>query len=456
MTTTATPPAATAAAARPAPHPFRSELLRGSAPWTGLAVAVTLSIALAGKASQWQGSWEETQALLHTAGALLGGPLAAAAGCWQGGRERRRRTDELRASAARAPLAQFLTASLPTAGWNVAGYGVVAAGTLAATWPYTSAGRPLIAPILMDAAFLAAMTLLGHVVGRLVAWRAAAPALAVCCYVLLGIPSYGTSGARHLSPASAEAMGEMIPVWWQPLAAIAWTGGLAAAAVLAYAARRRSTALLPLAAAAVAGVVIAQTGDGMWRPHPLAQRQVCDTSVRPHICVNALRSGLLPEVRNALAPLQERLEGVDNLPVRFEDLVGEPGPDEAQLPMLTPLGWIVVRGELTDPEQYAWEGAAAITGSHDACDARAEDERARRVDMAVTDWLAPVPVRQTGERDILELAGEAGDEVAIARVGADRAARARLAAMPDDARRDWLSRYFATVHNCDPKEVPVL
>ncbi|MEU0374061.1 hypothetical protein ABZ070_28180 [Streptomyces sp. NPDC006283] len=448
MTATAATPAAPVrpATVRPAPHPFRSELLRGSAPWAGVAVTVTLAIALAGKAAQWQGSWGETQALLHTATALLGGPLAAATGCWQGGRERRRRTDGLRASAARGELAQFLTASLPTALWVVAGQLLATAGALVATWPYTSAGRPFLSPVLVDAALLVAMTLLGHVVGRLVAWRAAAPALAVCCYILLAAPSYTMSGARHLSPASADFTGEMVAVWWQPVAATAWTGGLAAAAVLAHTARRRFAALVPLTAAALAAVLITQAGDDMWRDHPLSHRQVCDTSERPHICVNALHAGLLPEVDSALGDFHGRLQGVENLPVRFEDLRADSKHGDAELPTLTPLGWSVVRGRLTDPESYAWQAAAAITAIHDPCGARGEDARALRVDMAVTDWLGRGAGRPTDDQDASQALRDA----------ADRAARARLDAVPDDERRDWLSRYFATVHSCDPKDVPAL
>lgn len=56
----------------------------------------------------------------------------------------------------------------------------------------------------------------------------------------------------------------------------------------------------------------------------------------------------------------------------------------------------------------------------------------------------------------MEWARERGDEAAVAGITADRAARARLAALPDDERRDFLSRYFATVHSCDPKDVPAL
>jgi hypothetical protein len=440
----------------PAGHPLRAELLRGFAPWAGAAVLFTLLVAMGSKSSQWQGSWGETLSELHFVTALLGGPLAAAAGCWQGGRERRRHTAELRATAARGPLSQFLVASLPVAAWVTVGYVAAAVGALLATWPYASAGRPVLSALPADAAFLVAFTLVGHVVGRLVAWRPAPPVLAVCAYVALAVPAYQTSGVRHLSPAAADSMGMSLPVWWQPLAMTAWTGGLAVAAVLAYAARRRYTALLPLAAATAAAMLVAQTGDAMWRDDPLSKRQVCDTSVRPNICVNALYRGLLPKVSAALSDVTGRLEGVENLPVRFEDLSGEPKPDEAQLPILTPLGWYVVRGELINPEQYAWEAAAALTGTAVQCEARGNDERAHRVDNAVTDWLSPNPGRDDMDERFEEQARKRGDEKELARIKADKEALAHLTSMGDEGRRDWLSGYFATADSCDPSKVPTL
>ncbi|MFF3242789.1 hypothetical protein ACFYWY_03405 [Streptomyces sp. NPDC002870] len=436
-------------------HPLRTELLHGFAPWAGVAVLFTLLVAMGSKAAQWQGSWSETLSELHILSALLGGPLAAAAGCWQGGRERRRHTAELRSTAARGPLAQFLVASLPVAAWVSAGYVSTALGALLATWPYASAGRPVLSALPADAAFLVACTLVGHVVGRLVAWRPAPPVLAVCAYVALAVPTYQTSGVRHLSPA-AESMSLSLPVWWQPLAMTAWTGGLAVAAVLAYAARRRYTALLPLAAATAAAMLVAQTGDAMWRDDPLFERQVCDTSLRPNICVNALYRGLLPKVSAALSDVTGRLEGVENLPVRFEDLPGEPKPDEAQLPMLTPLGWYVVRGELINPQQYAWEAAAALTGISVQCEARGNDERAHRVDNTVTDWLSPNPGRDDLDERFEEQARKRGDEKELARIKADKNALAHLTSMGDEGRRDWLTGYFATADSCDPSKVPAL
>ncbi|MGW8395505.1 hypothetical protein ACWGLP_02200 [Streptomyces lydicus] len=381
---------------------------------------------------------------------LLGGPLAAAAGCWQGGRERRTHTAELRLAGARGSLAQFLVAAWPVVFGVLAGHLAVAAGALLASWPYVSAGRPLVLPPVADGVFLAAMTTLGMVVGRLARWRLAAPALAVCAYVALGLPTYQSSPVRFLSPAAAPGAGHPpLPVWWQPVAMAAWAGGLATAAVLAYAVRRhRCTALLPLVVAVAAAVPMVHTGEGMWRPDPLGARQVCDDA-SPRVCVNALDQGLLPAVSHALAGLTGRLDGVAHAPVRFEDLPPAPASGEAQLPQLY-LGQSVVRGELVDPERFAWEAAAGLVARDCAA------PRVGRTDEAVRDWLVSNGLSERRRRADAAAARARGDDAAVAQAEAGARALARLRAMPDGRRRAWLGRYFATAESCDPRGVPTL
>ncbi|AJT62679.1 hypothetical protein T261_0991 [Streptomyces lydicus] len=294
-------------------HPLRAELRGGPARWAALAMSLTLLLPLAAKSAYWQGSWYETQEHLHTAAALLGGPLALAAGCWQGGREQRSRMTELRASAARGPLAQFLMTALPVMLGGLAGYAVIVCGALLASRPYVSAGRPLVGPLAADAVFLAAMTMAGTVAGRLWRWRLAAPTLAVCAYVVLGVPTYQSGAVRFLSPATFQS-GAALPVWWQPLAMAAWTGGLASAAVVAHTVRRhRYTAVLPLALAVAAAVPVVRTGEDMWHRDPLGERQVCDDST-PRVCVNTLDGGLLPQVSRALSGVTRRLHGWQTSP----------------------------------------------------------------------------------------------------------------------------------------------
>ncbi|MHA5049564.1 hypothetical protein [Streptomyces sp. SD15] len=458
---TTLPPRAprTPLAAKPgsAPHPLRTESLRGIGPWSAAALLITLVWILAAKAGQWQGSWGETTSLLNTAAGLIGVPLALAAGAWQGGRDRRLRLTELRASTARTPLAQLLTAALPLACWLAAAYALAAAGALLACAPYASAGGP--APLVYAGAAVSigAASVLGQVAGRLLPWRLTAPALAIACYVVFVLVGERHSGLRYLTPAaSLEFDDEDLLVWWHPLASALWVAGLATAAVLAHTAYRRATALLPLAAALGAAVLLVQTGDGLLRDNPLVHRQVCDESTTPQICVNATYPGMLPEVTRALSGLTGRLRGVQNLPVRFEDLGRRSREDEAELPMLTPFGWNTVRGKVTDPERYAWEAARALVRWD--CGAAPSAQRVRVADEAVLKWLAPDSLYEDMREQFVARAREQGDEKELARYRAENEAYARLTAMTADERRSWLSRYFSTAGQCDPNpsEVPSL
>ncbi|MFF3610471.1 hypothetical protein [Streptomyces sp. NPDC002580] len=442
---------------RSAPHPLRAEWLRGFAPWAGAALLLALAWATAARADQWQGSWGMTTETLSTAAALIGVPFALAAGSWQGGRERRRRTAELRSSTARTPLVQFLAAALPLAGWLVAAHLLVVAGTLAACAPYASAGGPAFVVHAGNTLTLAACAVLGHAAGRAIPFRLTAPLLAIGGYVVIGVLGTQQSVLRYLAFCMVQVRGDHdLTVWWYPLLSALWAAGLAAAAVLALAAYRRATALLPLAAALGAAVLLVQTGDGLLRDNPLAHRQVCDTSTTPNICVNANYPGMLPEVTRALSGLTGRLEGVQNLPTRYEDLGRPPRRGEAELPNLTPFGWNAVRGEVTDPGRYAWEAAYMLVRFD--CGGPPSARRVQIADDAVLRWLAPTPGAADMREQFMARAREDGDVKRLARYRAEDRAYARLTALSDDERRSWLGRYFATAGECDPKpsEVPSL
>jgi hypothetical protein len=412
---------------------------------------------LASTATLWQGSWGETTGRLSVAAGVIGVPFALAAGAWQGGRERRLRMTELRASTARTPLTQLLTAALPLACWLAVAYLVAVAGALLTCAPYASAGGPVPTVFAGAALSIAACTLLGHAAGRLLPWRLTAPALAICGYALYGTLGLSESGFRNLAPAYLSLVGDYdVPVWWYSLVSALWVAGLAAAAAVALAAYRRATALLPLAAALGAAVLLVHTGDGMLRDNPLAHRQVCDESTTPRICVSAVHPDMLPEVTHVLSGLTGRLDGVRNLPVRFEDLPRRPHKDEAELPMLTPIGWSSVRGKVTDPEWYVWQAAVQLLRPE--CEEPPPARRVQVTDEAVLRWLAP----NSAQKDIRERsaasARQRGDTKELAKLRAEDKAYAHLTAMADDERRSVLGRYFATAHDCDPNpsEVPSL
>ncbi|MFF4971546.1 hypothetical protein [Streptomyces sp. NPDC001083] len=448
---TGAPPLAAAGPAARAPHPLRTEFLRGATPWAAAALLVALGWPLAATAAQWQGSWGATTGRLSTAAAVIGVPFALAAGAWQGGRERRRRMTDLRASSPRTPLAQFLTAALPLACVLAGAYLVAVAGALLACAPYVSAGGPVPAVFAGDALSIAACAVLGQVAGRVLPWRAAPPLLAVGGYVLAGVTTSSSSGPAALAPASLRLIGDDgLPVWWCPLVSALFTAGLAAAAVLARSARRRGTALLPLTASLAAAALLLHTGDGRVRDNPLAHRQVCDISTTPHVCVNATRPDLLPEAVRVLSGVTARLQGVQNVPVRFEDLSRRPRADEVELPLLTPLGWWSVRGRVLDPRGYAWQAALNLVQVRPECGRTPSAGRVRAVDGAVLRWLAPHSAWKDDRERSVRSARERGDAGVPAGFRAEDRAYARLVALGDDERRAWLGRYFATVRECSP------
>ncbi len=416
-------------------HPVFAEVHGGSARWIALVVCVVETLAMAAKADTWQGNWAQTLEGLHGVAVMLCGPLAAAAGCWQGARDRRSRMTGLRASASRSEFSQFLVVSLPVALTVVVVHTVGAALSFLATWPYAPGGSPVFAPIAADLVFLTSATVIGTVVGRLVPWRLAAPALAVAMYLVFGFTD-DSSPIRFLSPAAANGFGGWGPVWWQPLTMIAWTGGLAAAVVLAHTLRHRWAwcAVVPLATAITAAVPMVRVGEGMWPVYP--HTKVCDNATTPRVCVDAEYKDLLPQVSAALSGMTRRLKGV------------HPLPDRLPLPPLF-VGENVVRGELAEPQRFVWEtGSALIPECDDGRDAYLHD--------AVRDWLVSNDYAESTRKAFEDNARDWGDRRWLAESRATADALSRLTSMEEDRRRVWLNRYFAAGPSCDFSKVPAL
>ncbi|MFJ6016152.1 hypothetical protein [Streptomyces sp. NPDC092952] len=427
----------------PAATVLRAELRRGIAPWTGPAVHVCLLVPMGAKAAEWQGGWAETQETLHTATALLGIPLLAAIACWQGGRERRRGTEELLRSVVRGRLARLMVAVLPLMLWAAAGQLLALGAAFAATAPYAGPGggpSPVLAVV--DLGCLLTAAPVGFVVGRLVRWRLAAPVLAAVCYVLLGVLNYTRSPARYLSPAEQYALREAEPVWWFAPSLLAWTGGVAATVLLAYAARRRLLALLPLALAVLAGAVVVQTGDGLLRPDPAGSRRVCSApdAGTPQLCVPASLAPVLPDATEALTEVFARLDGVEGAPARYvaSGFRLRRTKGEAPLGYVT-RGWGFHRDRLDDPREFADDTVLSLLNPDCPADRRGKDrkaaDRAASTEDAVRTWL-------TG-----------GNATWHPKA---RPYLARLEAMPDPARKVWIGRYLTGLRSCSPEGAPVL
>ncbi|MFF8378849.1 hypothetical protein ACF07V_22275 [Streptomyces sp. NPDC015661] len=439
MTGTLTPSRTDAPARVRAVSPLRTELRRGLGPWTGAAVALTVLVAMYGKAPQWQTRWTDVTGLLHVAVGLLGGPLALAAGGWQGGRDRRRGTTELWASVPRFPLRRLLVSVAPSALWPVAGVLLADAVCLSATWPYVSAGRPFLELLAADAVAVGCLGALGHLAGRLVPWRLTAPLLGIVGYVGLAVGTYTQATARWLGPAVEYRSPWAQAVWWFAPVSVAWTAGLALAALLAYGAhtaRLRALALIPLSVAvAAAGLILRLPPDeGPWRPDPALTRPVCDGGT-PRVCVTALDRKLLPAVSEALAPVNARLKGLPGAPARWAAGPLDPLPGDVEL--MDPAA-DTARGRIERADLY--RNSAVMQLFSDTCrpgDLTGPDaERAMTVNAAVIEWLAPTP-------------DDFGPDVPGTRTYIDR-----LNAKSPAAQRDYLTRYLAA-NPCHPDEVPI-
>ncbi|MDX2646382.1 hypothetical protein PV341_23025 [Streptomyces sp. PA03-1a] len=412
----------------------RTELLRGFGAWTGAAVAGGVLVTVLARRYSLGDDWAVLHGALREAGLLLGGPLALAAGCWQGGRERRRGTGDLLASAARPPLRRALVAALPSMAWPVLGYLAAVGVCLALVLPYASHGHPAWDRPAADAVALGALGALGFAAGRALPWRFAAPLLAVAGYLLLGIGAYGESGATVLSPAYAGPSGDA-PVWWAaPLAAV-WFAGTAAAALLAGHARRRVLAVLPLVVAVAAASVLYRSGADLWRPDPAASALVCDRGT-PTVCVRAAHGSALPAVRAVVDRVDARLDGAPGAPVRYR----EGGSSETAPPgeVRFQLYGGVFRGRLGDDGMLYRDLVYAVSSSA-ACEGDRAGDRAYANEYAAQEWL------RLGRP--LFPAGQAENRLA-------RAAAQRLRAMTAADRRAWFGRYLAGVRACDVGGVP--
>lgn len=440
-----------------APGPWRSELRRGLAPWAGAAVLLTLAVTMGTKAAEWQGDWARTHGLLRTTTMLLLGPLVAAAGCRQGGREHRRGTGDLLRQAVRGRRERALTALAPLVACVVAAQLLGTAGAYLATWPYSLGGGLTWGHGLLhvaDAVLVAGLTAVGFVVGRVVTWRGTALVLALGCYLLLGVPAYVDTPLGRLAPAQEPGVSEGIPALWLAPVIAVWVGGLALAALVGHLARRRLLALVPLLAAALAGTVLVQTGDDAWRTDPRAQRLVCDGGT-PRICVTERHRNLLAPAGEALSGLRERLAGAPGLPERFvEERRGHRvrrDSGEVPLPSFTPLGRTVVRGEVADEAVFAWETVAGLISLD------CPDPSGGALEDVVWTYLAPAHRRNLSDpAEALKRAERYGGAEGVAETRAALEKLDRLRALPETERAAWLGAYLAAARRCDVAAQPAL
>ncbi|MFB7670146.1 hypothetical protein ACFC26_01910 [Kitasatospora purpeofusca] len=299
----------------------------------------------------------------------------AAAGAWEGGRLHRGGVFDR--SPVRSALAITTPVLLPVA--LMGGLGMLAALTTAALAGGTADGVPQPGVLAVWAGLLLANTLVGSVVGRVLAPVVAVPLALISSFVLNAYPvAFDTYWPRHLVGGGLSdccAVDQVLD-GRAVAASLAFSGAVCAAAVLLV--RRRGG---PLALATALAVTAGGVALGGWTardlgPEPVRPRSSaalrCDSG-QPRVCLwpelGAARSVLVrEEVRRTAGALARR--GVP-VPAVFT-MAARPGPGEAGLGVPTDarapdVTAAVVGGLLPRTPDCARRGdpypAAAVTGT---------------------------------------------------------------------------------------------
>jgi hypothetical protein len=330
---------------------LRTELKRSTAPAAALGVLVIYGLVLTNRPT-WHTGWPELSTSLGSFLILLL-PVAAAAGAWQGGRERRAQTEELVATVSRSswrrtvpPLAAVVIAVVATLALAVA---VTGASTGPGNWQRQV--WPAVAAV-VDLLALAAAVSIGAGLGRIVRSNLTAPLL-MCLLALGFVLLYGRGSGRwptmfnpsmkppqDLGAVRAEFL-QVRPVisagqavW---LTGLLLTGALLAAATTI---RGRLIAVAPAAVGALLAVPFFVAPGGYdagpygrsvaYRPDAQAMTLYCAPGA-PLVCGAAVHE---QQVRRAAAPVREVLGALQRLPgaptraVADSQYLGRPVPDD--------------------------------------------------------------------------------------------------------------------------------
>lgn len=431
-----------------------TEVRRGFAPLALAAVAIVGLAVLFNETEDWTGRWYGLAGHVRL-GLIVLVPLALAAGTWQGGRERRRRIDELLASTPRPVWQPTVLRWGGVAAGACGGYVVVwavCAVFVARVATYSGGGWWW--QVLAGVVALGAATAVGFGIGRVVPWRVTAPIAGLAAYVGIGVLSYvdGDDGRLWLSPAiQYAAEGAYLPASFHALQTV-WFAALGVSVLVLVGARRRWIALAPVAAAAATGLAIA-TGPGhdRWQEDPAALEPVCADGT-PEVCTTRENSFLLddfvPVAREALS----RWDGVNGGPIRAEALpydgLRQDHDDTLAVTLRPYTSW---QGELSLTGEW---GASLVNDLAKgalppvfACYSGSDDEIWTAVDdvsQVASLWAGAEP-RGAG---VVDASGvqRSGEEMGPSPAG--RAAD-RLASWSEADQRHWIERYMAAAGSCD-------
>ncbi len=363
---------------------------------------------------------------------VLASTLALAVAAWRGGRERRRGLGELIDSTPRPRSQRALVSWLPVVVWPVVAYlpAVLAFGMLSTD---AVSGPPLFGVLAAALSTVVAYAALGFVIGYFVPGRFTTPVAGVVVFIAtIGLasvaphgllsavpqPTYGTIAMNRLSVGLWDR-----PVWWFAPATALWFAALTVTLLVVATARRRWLAVFPLILAVLIAAPLVRTQ--VWRIDTTSPLLACsDGDVR--VCVPKETGVELDAVATSTRPVRDRL---------------------AELPSVAPLG-AAVPG---DARAYVWPQQCRAYLDRISCVSPRLSAAGTMLAQRTTGWqcskstpispiyTSPAPRLEHGVRAwLLGRTGNAAPKLAQ-----------RIAAMPDEERREWLSHYLIASDDCD-------
>jgi len=319
--------------------------------FVGLALLLAYGSGLAWKITFWVQA-----SVLVRDGLLVIGPALGGAAAWMGGRERRRKIDDLLATTPRPAWARWGVTWAATALWGLLAYAVAGAYVLTLAVQHTSWGEPIAWPMLVGLVAVPAYGAVGYVLGSLLPSRFTAPLVAIALLVLpilVGRGSRSGTFSPATKPSALAALHYLSPVatldasvwygvrpdvgWPQALFLLGLTGlalgglalrgerGRAAWSALLAGGVLAGASVVMLLSAAPPSAVLLQVSRTPNAPYPLRARYdtlipytpVCAGAPVP-VCVHpAYRAHLAAEawiINRLMAPLT----GVPGAPARVE------------------------------------------------------------------------------------------------------------------------------------------
>ncbi|MBV1854434.1 hypothetical protein [Catellatospora tritici] len=415
--------------------------------------------------------WNIRAMIMQTTASAVFVPAVVGAAAWLGARETRHGIADLLTGTARSRwFRQLVTWSAITA-WSLTAYLICVAALYLATARQGAWGGPLWWPAAVGAATLPAFSALGFAAGTLRPSRLTAPLTAVAVFLTLELTAqfiHDDRSAWQVSPLVAGpwelGADPGVATFYRylpdlPIAQITFLAGITAVFVGVLGIRpgsgspwlRRTAAALTTTGVLAAVTATALVSTGRLDPHgmiaipalhrsahdqPVPYTPVCADTPIP-VCLHPAYATYLPTVTTTLGPLLRELAGLPGAPIRIEQTaaayrqeagngvsINRAGPASTGTPPTLHLLLPVQFGHTTTAEQTT-SALKADTARDILSSVIGGGRETTAAQAAVTEAILGTPTLQPGTPEA--------------------AAAQRFAALPDQARHDWLMQHVTAL-----------